>query len=72
MTPAYSDIGYVLLGYALEAMTGKPFQQSFEDKLVKPLNLSRTFYSKPDDALGVIPGDRMKTTWAFNMGNESP
>ncbi|KAI1357944.1 beta-lactamase/transpeptidase-like protein [Xylaria arbuscula] len=72
VTPAYSDIGYVLLGYALEKMTGWPFQQSFEDKLVKPLNLTRTFYSKPDDALGVIPGDRQKTTWAFNMGNESP
>jgi CubicO group peptidase (beta-lactamase class C family) len=53
-------------------MTGKPFQQSFEDKLVKPLNLNRTFYTTPDDALGVIPGNRYLTTWAFNMGRESP
>ncbi|KAI3333500.1 beta-lactamase/transpeptidase-like protein [Ustulina deusta] len=72
VTPAYSDIGYVLLAYALEKMTGKPFQQSFEDKLVKPLNLTHTFYSRPNDSLGVVPGDRQKTTWAFNMGNESP
>ncbi|KAI1274718.1 beta-lactamase/transpeptidase-like protein [Xylaria sp. FL0933] len=72
VTPAYSDIGYVLLGYALEKMTGKSFRQSFEDKLVRPLNLSRTFYSAPNDSVGVIPGDRMKTTWGFNMGNESP
>ncbi|KAI0424707.1 beta-lactamase/transpeptidase-like protein [Xylaria sp. FL1042] len=72
VTPAYSDIGYVLLGYALEKMTGKPFQHSFEDNVVNPLNLSRTFYSAPNDSLGVIPGDRQKTTWAFNMGNESP
>jgi len=72
VTPAYSDIGYTLLGYALEQMTGKPFQQSFEDKLVKPLNLNRTFYTTPDDALGVIPGNRYLTTWAFNMGRESP
>ncbi|KAI1303851.1 beta-lactamase/transpeptidase-like protein [Xylaria venustula] len=72
VTPAYSDIAYVLLGYALQTMTGKPFQQSFQDILVKPLNLTRTFYSVPNDTLGVIPGDRMRTTWAFNMGNESP
>ncbi|KAI0867700.1 beta-lactamase/transpeptidase-like protein [Hypoxylon argillaceum] len=72
VTPAYSDIGYVLLGYALEKMTGKPFQSSFEDKLVKPLNLTRTFYTTPNDSLGVIPGGRYLTTWAFNMGNESP
>ncbi|KAI0104030.1 beta-lactamase/transpeptidase-like protein [Nemania sp. FL0031] len=72
VTPAYSDIGYVLLGYALEKMTGKPFQKSFEDKLVKPLNLSHTFYTTPNDSLGVIPGGRYLTTWAFNMGNESP
>ncbi|KAI0965923.1 beta-lactamase/transpeptidase-like protein [Xylaria arbuscula] len=72
VTPAYSDIAYVLLGYALEKMTGKPFQQSFQDKLVKPLNLTRTFYSVPNDTLGVVPGDRKRTTWAFNMGNESP
>ncbi|KAI1110398.1 beta-lactamase/transpeptidase-like protein [Nemania sp. NC0429] len=72
MTPAYSDIGYVLLGYALERMTRRTFQQSFNDKLVRPLNLSRTFYTTPRDSLGVIPGDRYQTTWAFNMGNESP
>ncbi|KAI3324067.1 beta-lactamase/transpeptidase-like protein [Xylariaceae sp. AK1471] len=72
VTPAYSDIGYTLLGYALEQMTGKPFQQSFEDKIVKPLNLNRTFYNTPDDSLGVIPGGRYLTTWAFNMGRESP
>ncbi|KAI0399138.1 beta-lactamase/transpeptidase-like protein [Xylaria palmicola] len=72
VTPAYSDIGYVLLGYALEKMTGKPFQRSFEDKLVNPLNLSHTFYKTPNDSLGVIPGGRYVTNWAFDMGNESP
>ncbi|KAI0416377.1 beta-lactamase/transpeptidase-like protein [Xylaria grammica] len=72
VTPAYSDIGYVLLGYALERMTGKPFQRSFEDRVVRPLNLTRTFWTAPGDSLGVIPGDRKSTVWAFNMGNESP
>ncbi|KAI0515076.1 beta-lactamase/transpeptidase-like protein [Xylaria bambusicola] len=72
VTPAYSDVGYVLLAYALEKMTGRSFQESFEEKVIKPLNLTRTFYRAPADSLGVIPGDRWKTTWAFFMGNESP
>ncbi|KAI0019168.1 beta-lactamase/transpeptidase-like protein [Xylariomycetidae sp. FL0641] len=72
VTPAYSDIGYALLGYALEQMTGKPFSQSFDEKIVKPLNLTRTFYKTPNDSLGIIPGNRYLTTWAFDMGHESP
>ncbi|KAI1341103.1 beta-lactamase/transpeptidase-like protein [Xylariaceae sp. FL0016] len=72
VTPAYSDVGFTLLGYALEEMTGKPFQQSFQEKIVDPLGLNRTFYSTPNDTVGVIPGNRYLTTWAFDMGNESP
>ncbi|KAI0378988.1 beta-lactamase/transpeptidase-like protein [Hypomontagnella monticulosa] len=72
VTPAYSDIGYTLLGYALEQMTGKPFGQSVQDKLIKPLGLNHTFYTTPQDSLGIIPGGRWLTNWAFNMGNESP
>ncbi|KAI1811978.1 beta-lactamase/transpeptidase-like protein [Poronia punctata] len=72
VTPTYSDIGYTLLGYALEQMTGRTFQESFEEKIVKPLNLSHTFYKTPNDSLGVIPGGRYLTSWAFDMGRESP
>ncbi|KAI0888267.1 beta-lactamase/transpeptidase-like protein [Annulohypoxylon maeteangense] len=72
ITPAYSNIGFTLLGYALEQMTGKPFNEMVQDRVLKPLNLTRTFYSAPQDSLGVIPGDRYKTNWAFDLGNESP
>ncbi|OTB02205.1 hypothetical protein M426DRAFT_13785 [Hypoxylon sp. CI-4A] len=72
VTPAYSDIGYTLLGYALEQMTGKSFGQLVQDKVILPLGLNHTFYSTPKDSLGIIPGGRYQTNWAFNMGNESP
>ncbi|KAI1387977.1 beta-lactamase/transpeptidase-like protein [Hypoxylon trugodes] len=72
VTPAYSDIGYTLLGYALEQITGKSFRQMVEDRVIRPLGLNHTFYSTPRDALGIIPGGRYKTNWAFDMGNESP
>ncbi|KAI1411055.1 beta-lactamase/transpeptidase-like protein [Hypoxylon sp. FL1857] len=73
VTPAYSDIGYTLLGYALEQMTEKSFGQMVEDRIIKPLGLNHTFYTTPKDSLGIIPGGRyLQTNWAFNMGNESP
>ncbi|KAI0847320.1 beta-lactamase/transpeptidase-like protein [Daldinia vernicosa] len=72
VTPAYSDIGYTLLGYALEQMTGKWFGKIVQDRVIKPLGLNHTFYTTPADSLGIIPGGRYQTNWAFNMGNESP
>ncbi|KAI1374465.1 beta-lactamase/transpeptidase-like protein [Hypoxylon crocopeplum] len=73
VTPAYSDIGYTLLGYAIEQMAGKSFKSIVEDKIIKALGLNRTFYTTPEDSLGIIPGARyLPTNWAFDMGNESP
>ncbi|KAI0104580.1 beta-lactamase/transpeptidase-like protein [Daldinia grandis] len=72
VTPAYSDIGYTLLGYALEQMTGEWFGKIVQDRVIKPLGLNHTFYTTPADSLGIIPGGRYQTNWAFNMGNESP
>ncbi|KAI1458684.1 beta-lactamase/transpeptidase-like protein [Annulohypoxylon moriforme] len=72
VTPAYSNIGFTLLGYALEQMTGKSFGAMVQDRVLTPLNLTRTFYSTPKDSLGIIPGNRYKTNWAFDLGNESP
>ncbi|KAI1770345.1 beta-lactamase/transpeptidase-like protein [Hypoxylon cercidicola] len=72
ITPAYSDIGYTLLALALEQMTGKTFGTMVQDRVITPLGLNHTFYTTPKDALGIIPGGRYLTNWAFNMGNESP
>ncbi|KAI1205491.1 beta-lactamase/transpeptidase-like protein [Annulohypoxylon truncatum] len=72
VTPAYSNIGFTLLGYALEQMTGKSFPDMLQDRVIGPLNLTRTFYSAPNDSLGIIPGDRNETNWALDLGKESP
>ncbi|KAI0107674.1 beta-lactamase/transpeptidase-like protein [Hypoxylon sp. NC0597] len=72
VTPAYSDIGYTLLGYALEQMTGQSFGTVVQNRIIKPLGLNRTYYTTPRDSLGIIPGDRYQTNWAFDMRNESP
>jgi CubicO group peptidase (beta-lactamase class C family) len=71
-TPMYNNIGYVLLSYVAEAITGRPFMKMIEDTIIKPLNLSRTFIEPADDKYGIIPGDRIETLWGKDFGNESP
>ena len=45
-TPAYSNIAYGILAYALEAIVGdgRSFEQIQKDVLLGPLDLKRTFY----------------------------
>lgn len=71
-TPAYSNIAFQIFSYALEGITGKSFQSSVEDGVLKPLNLSSTFYTTPNDTLGVIPGSWKDTQWAVQLGEETP
>ncbi|EGO61040.1 hypothetical protein NEUTE1DRAFT_120106 [Neurospora tetrasperma FGSC 2508] len=70
-TPAYSDISFALLGYVAERITGKPFKTLVQDSVLTPLNLTHTFMSAPDDSLGIIPGNRHSTSWAFDLAEEA-
>lgn len=40
--PAYSNIGYALIGMAIEARTGKPLDALLADKVLAPLRLAHT------------------------------
>lgn len=70
-TPAYSDISFALLGYVAERFTGKSFKTLVRDSVLTPLNLTHTFTSAPDDSLGIIPGNRHSTSWAFELAEEA-
>ncbi|KAH8845390.1 hypothetical protein MCOR01_002634 [Pyricularia oryzae] len=69
-TPAYSDLGFVLLGWALETITGKPYRQVMTESVIVPLNLTRTYVEPPPDSVGVVPGGRWNVSWAFDMKDE--
>jgi D-alanyl-D-alanine carboxypeptidase len=46
----YSDIGYILLGKLIEAITGKPFHVNLHDEFFTPLEMNDSylfFYSEP-------------------------
>jgi CubicO group peptidase (beta-lactamase class C family) len=48
----YSNTGYVVLGAILEKVTGKPYAQLVEERIFKPLGMSRSYYG---DEARLIP-----------------
>lgn len=50
---SYSNSGYFLLGYIIEKVTGKPYQNYLMNNLLKPLGLTHTCF---DSEGNIIPG----------------
>ena len=48
----YSNSGYFLLGFIIENISGKKYQDYIQDNIIKPLGLTNTFY---DDVTQIIP-----------------
>ncbi|KAI0403775.1 beta-lactamase/transpeptidase-like protein [Xylaria palmicola] len=65
---AYSNVGFQLLAYALETITGKTFGLLLQDTLIKPLGLNSTFLRAPEHSRGIIPGTPDQTGWSFDLG----
>ncbi|OCL14694.1 beta-lactamase/transpeptidase-like protein [Glonium stellatum] len=71
-TPAYSNIAYQILAYALENMTGKSFPTSLYEKVLTPLNLTNTYYWVANESVGVVPGTVNATSWNVYLGDACP
>ncbi|KAH8665353.1 beta-lactamase/transpeptidase-like protein [Ilyonectria robusta] len=72
-TPIYSNMAYQILAYALEAMTNKTFEESFNSALLGPLGLNNTTLEAPkDDSNAVIPGNKTISWWDRTMADASP
>lgn len=46
-TPAYSNMAFQLLGYAVAKITDTPFPELVKKKVLDPLKLTRTFLTNP-------------------------
>lgn len=69
----YSNLAYQILAYALEAMTGKSFEESLQSSLLDPLGLERTSLEAPksnDNA--VIPENEALSWWNVSTAGASP
>ncbi|KAF2996923.1 hypothetical protein E8E13_006113 [Curvularia kusanoi] len=71
-TAAYSNIGYQLLSYALESISNKKFVDVLFDRVIKPLNLTHTYYDFAPPSVGIIPTDQTEDYWWVNLGEASP
>ncbi|KAI9926587.1 hypothetical protein MW887_004355 [Aspergillus wentii] len=71
-TPVYSNAAFQILAYALETMTSQTYEGLLVKDILRPLGLNHSSYSKPDDKLGVIPGDVNSSYWALDSGDETP
>lgn len=66
-------MAYQILAYALEAMTNKTFEESFNSALLDPLGLNHTTLEAPkDDSNAVIPGNKTASWWDRTMADASP
>ena len=52
---AYSSIAYILLGYALEKVTGDSYQGLMAKRILQPLGLNSTSFIDPPLKRGIIP-----------------
>lgn len=71
-TATYSDLSWLILGYALETITGKKFQDMLENDVLKPLGLEHTFLFAPNETLGAIPSDKSRIQWYYSLGDTAP
>lgn len=71
-TPAYSDIAFQLLSYALENIAGRPFNVSLAEKVLKPLGLSHTFLQGANESMGIVPRLSDSRSWKVHIGDLNP
>ena len=70
-SPAYSNVAYMLLAYALEEISGKDWPSLLANNILEPLGLTSTYYLTPTDTSnGVIPGNALAVGWSNRLGEE--
>lgn len=47
----YSNMGFAMLGLALQRITGVPYMQMVQQRILTPLHMADTFFALPDDKL---------------------
>ncbi|OBS19957.1 hypothetical protein FPOA_11680 [Fusarium poae] len=68
--PVYSNIGFALMGWIIERVSGMPSGEYIKKHIWDPVGMEHTFEETPDDSLGFIPpGDEW---WNATLGYGNP
>lgn len=72
--PLYSNVGYSLLGMALEAVHNQSVEQVIQDLILSPLSLSKTTFSVPtNSSTALLPRTSADAGWFTpDFGNYNP
>lgn len=75
-SPIYSNEAFLLLGLAVENITGNSFADIFKQEIIEPLGLSRTFWSPPlqdDNVVNVSIADPINGySFNYDLGTYNP
>ncbi|KAF5611204.1 beta-lactamase 2 [Fusarium subglutinans] len=72
-TPIYSNIGYQIMAYALENITGTAYPDILSRQLIFPLGLNSTSYAKPANTdMSIIPDSPSSSWYDVDTRDEGP
>jgi len=63
----YSDIGFAILGLALERASGEPYLQMIKRRIIEPLHMHDTFFVVPDDKVKNLAVGLWNTSGAVDV-----
>lgn len=66
----YSNIAFILLGLALENVTGTSYTDYVKSSIFEPLGMNHSSFDKPDDSIAVLPLE--KNYWDVDLGITKP
>ncbi|KAI0108121.1 beta-lactamase/transpeptidase-like protein [Daldinia grandis] len=69
-TPMYSNTAFYLLSVVIELISGLPFNDFVQKRILDPVGMTKTSLAKPDDKLGAICSN--DTTWDDILGVDDP
>lgn len=61
-------MAFQILAYAIETITQIPFPELVKSQLIQPLNLTRTYVTKPSNETNAVIYDG----WDLDFGDEAP
>lgn len=73
----YSDSGYIVLGAIIEKVTGQPYADVIQKKILKPLDMGSTYYDQhssiiPQRATGYVKDEQGKLSHASYLDMSFP